>query len=520
MEKNASLKTRIIIALTVAITAVLTLYGAAETARIADEQRTRIDDRAKAVLTRLESTLPGPLWDFAIPTVVQIVRAELAARTVIDIRVYGVDGELVAGLHQLDNGETRSVDPKTGNNTDAGHDGSVYKRELIHHVGTETHPLGHVEVIADSRIVAERVRAAVWRLLAAVVSLDVIIVILVTSLINKLVLRPMDAITQPLTAVAGGDLTQRVLWPGRDEIGNLGRAVNSFIERVAIMVDEVQTAVSQFIESTGSSSATLQSLTERINQQQHDLTLLANHVRQLSESARAVVGHTADSTHTVSQAQNHATHGLQRIEAANTASRDLADSIHDASAVVSQLDQHATQISSIVEEINAIADQTNLLALNAAIEAARAGDNGRGFAVVADEVRNLSHRTQAATGQVKTVIEQLQAHAGRAVQRMSSGQSKAASTAQIMDEAHRAFLGIEAAIRNSQIITQKITHAGEQQDQTLSDVEGMLQGIVRVQQQTVEAARQSNAAGEGIRRTSERLRALIGRLSNRDRQVI
>lgn len=362
-------------------------------------------------------------------------------------------------------------------------------------------------------MVAERVREAVWRLLVAVIALDVIIVILVALLINRLVLRPMDAITQPLIAVANGDLKRRVSWQSNDEIGKLGGTVNTFIERVAVMVDEVQGAVAQFIRSTDSSDATLKSLTERIHKQQSDLSVLADNVRQLSASASAVAAHTMDSTQTVEQAQAHATTGVQRVGAANAASRDLADSMREASDVVGQLDQHATQISSIVEEINAIADQTNLLALNAAIEAARAGDNGRGFAVVADEVRNLSHRTQAATGQVKTVIEQLQAHAGRAVQRMSSGQSKTANAAQIMDEAHRAFAGIETAIKDSQAITRKIADASEQQHQTLSEIEKMLSGIVSVQQQTVEAAQHSHAAGDEIRRTSEYLQTLIGRLS-------
>jgi methyl-accepting chemotaxis protein len=96
---------------------------------------------------------------------------------------------------------------------------------------------------------------------------------------------------------------------------------------------------------------------------------------------------------------------------------------------------------------------------------------------------------------------------------MSNGQSKAAGAAEIIDEAHRAFLGIEAAIRNSEAITQQIARASEEQHETLGDVEKMLQGIVAVQQETVEAAEQTHAAGDGIRRTSERLQELIGRLA-------
>ncbi len=120
--------------------------------------------------------------------------------------------------------------------------------------------------------------------------------------------------------------------------------------------------------------------------------------------------------------------GMQSVENVINEVSGLTDEVSHASSVIKQLEEDSNNIGTVLVLIRDIAEQTNLLALNAAIEAARAGEHGRGFAVVADEVRILAGKTQQATTEIQTIIEELQQRARSAVEVMGNGQNRVEAT--------------------------------------------------------------------------------------------
>ena len=120
--------------------------------------------------------------------------------------------------------------------------------------------------------------------------------------------------------------------------------------------------------------------------------------------------------------------GMSSAEKVISEVSGLTEEVTHASAVIKQLEADSSNIGTVLVLIRDIAEQTNLLALNAAIEAARAGEHGRGFAVVADEVRVLAGKTQQATTEIQSIIEELQQRARNAVKVMEDGQERVGMT--------------------------------------------------------------------------------------------
>ena len=85
--------------------------------------------------------------------------------------------------------------------------------------------------------------------------------------------------------------------------------------------------------------------------------------------------------------------------------RLISEQMESVGETVVRLSEHSQTIEEIIQTVQDLADQSNLLAVNALIEAARAGEQGKGFAVVAQEIKNLSHQSNQATDQVKSILD-------------------------------------------------------------------------------------------------------------------
>lgn len=101
---------------------------------------------------------------------------------------------------------------------------------------------------------------------------------------------------------------------------------------------------------------------------------------------------------------HHAQVSSADLESLVTTAGTMSRLSNEVEQVLTEFTSEFEKVKSETGTIDNISGQTNLLALNASIEAARAGEAGKGFAVVATEIGALATQTQNAVGDIDSII--------------------------------------------------------------------------------------------------------------------
>jgi methyl-accepting chemotaxis protein len=258
-----------------------------------------------------------------------------------------------------------------------------------------------------------------------------LVILAVTMLIVRRITKPLQSVTDSITAIANGDMEVRVLHHERhDEIGAIARTIrvfrNNALERKQLEDEKAGDAaraaderkaelgrfVTQFQSAVGGVIDNLMSSSRQFEQVAGGLTETARSTASLSGQSADASEQASQHVRSAASASDELATSITEISRRVHESNGIAtDAVRQASATnqrMSDLTEAGGRIGDVVKLITSIAEQTNLLALNATIEAARAGDAGRGFAVVAQEVKALAGQTAKATEEISSHIANMQ----------------------------------------------------------------------------------------------------------------
>ncbi|NMM00945.1 HAMP domain-containing protein [Paraburkholderia sp. RP-4-7] len=311
-------------------------------------------------------------------------------------------------------------------------------------------------------------------LTASVIALIVIAAIAaaIVAAVTAVSFQRLSKVRDAMDAIGSGegDLTQRLPAVGNDEVAQIARSFNTFIDKLSHVMRQIRDASESVRVAANEIAAGNVDLSGR------------------TESAAASLQQTAASmeeiTSTVTQSASAAKQADDTAVSASTVASRGGVVISDVITTMGEIEQASVKISDIIGVIDGIAFQTNILALNAAVEAARAGEQGRGFAVVAGEVRSLAQRSAQAAKEIKALIE-------ATVASVTSGSGQVRQAGETMTE-------IVSNVANVTTIISQITQAANEQTRGIQEVNRAVSQLDEMVQQNAALVEESTAAAAAL----------------------
>ncbi|HJV86087.1 MAG TPA: methyl-accepting chemotaxis protein [Noviherbaspirillum sp.] len=273
----------------------------------------------------------------------------------------------------------------------------------------------------------------------------------------------IDDVVRVMGAMSEGDLSTKIDKSYEGAFGKLKEYSNNMVDKLSLVVAEVNGAADALASASEEVSATAQALSQASTEQ-------AAGVEETSASIEQMTASISQNTENAKVTDGMATKAAQ--EAA-----EGGDAVKETVAAMNQ-------IAKKIGIIDDIAYQTNLLALNAAIEAARAGEHGKGFAVVAAEVRKLAERSQVAAQEIGEVA--------------SNSVGLAEKAGKLLDE-------MVPNIKKTSDLVQEITAASEEQSSGVGQINAAVGQLSQTTQQNASSSEELAATAEEMSSQAEQL---------------
>ncbi|WP_321812284.1 MULTISPECIES: methyl-accepting chemotaxis protein [unclassified Burkholderia] len=310
-----------------------------------------------------------------------------------------------------------------------------------------------------------------------------VIALAVTMIFGRRMTAPLRNLSKSMQEIASGDgdMTRRLPQVSQDEVGELARQFNAFVEKLQGLLGNVVASSHELRLAAGEVSAGNSDLSARTERQAASVEQTAATMEQLAGTVRE----TADQAKNV----NNVAGGAVEI------ARRGNDAVSKAARTMDAAVEQSGRIEGIVAMIESIAFQTNILALNAAVESARAGESGRGFAVVASEVRNLAQRSTNAAKEIKALLD-------ASVSNVRAGSNQVNLAGRTIEE-------LTHAISNVAAITNEISASAREQSRSIDEVNQAVSVMDRATQQNAALVEELAAASATLNRQGRELQSTV-----------
>ncbi|NMB79337.1 MAG: HAMP domain-containing protein [Methanomicrobiales archaeon] len=175
---------------------------------------------------------------------------------------------------------------------------------------------------------------------------------------------------------------------------------------------------------------------------------------------------------------------------------------------VIKLQEQSQAIGEIIATVTDISEQSNLLAVNASIEAAKAGELGKGFAVVAHEIHNLAEQSKQGTGNIRTILTDIQRGVSSTVVSTERGTNSVADAARLTSDAKEAIEVLTHSIADSSKEAIEIASSIREQAEGMDHISEAMEKIRDAAQKNLAITRKAEKTAEDLHTLGVRLKKI------------
>ncbi|RTR34991.1 methyl-accepting chemotaxis protein [Shewanella atlantica] len=307
-----------------------------------------------------------------------------------------------------------------------------------------------------------------------------------------------------------GDLTKRLDIEGRDEIAQLGRAFNLFVDKLQGIIRDVANVTLEVKSGADDINSQTQVMAEQLANHNNETDQVVTAITEMSATASEVAQNTSQVAEATLAATGDVTTAQDCVDTSLTEVSSLMAEIDTAAEHINSLREQSQKINSVLTVIGGIAEQTNLLALNAAIEAARAGEQGRGFAVVADEVRSLASRTQASTLEINEMLSELHNLVSQAVSTMDASQQSCLRSVESSRAISESLGAVTSAVTSINDMSTQIATAATEQSSVTEEINRNVFAIQDIVNELMNSSQSTSGVSQKLAQEGDNLGDLVG----------
>ena len=273
-----------------------------------------------------------------------------------------------------------------------------------------------------------------------------IVICIVSYIISKLIVAPLQTVSRMMERAKEGDLTVHGDYTAKDELGVLVSNFNEMIAGLRTNMQEVENNIQllfQYADGVASASEVSSSAAKKITMdieevangaesQMQAMEQTAGAMEELTQGMQSIVNTSSSVNELSAQSALDAENGNKLMKQMIQQMDTIQNSVHSGVKQVETMKEQSEEIVKIIDVMQGITSQINLLALNAAIEAARAGESGRGFAIVADEVRKLAEQSSDSAKQIENLITQVMGTTNHTVHMMGKVDNEVQAGTQVV----------------------------------------------------------------------------------------